>query len=160
MSNKFGSDARLVGEATITGLRYCADELFWTALAHTDFIGRVKLLAEHYHAMGGQINPVNENFTELRAWMEANLSPGVCLACIRTVELKRHKNPTVFVDDLLRQLVSLGFTKEEIRLYFGASHIEDLEILFVHCDPSTNFFRTLDKIVANRKLLASLPKTK
>lgn len=78
--SRFGKDYRLIGEATITGLRYEAGEGFWSALAHTDIIGRVKMLIEHYAVVGELAHKsLVYDRNELIAWLEAR--SGNCLKC-------------------------------------------------------------------------------
>lgn len=71
----FGKDYRLVGEATVTGEKYRAGTTFWSALAHTDIVGRIKQMVEHYAVIGDLIDkPLVYDRKELIEWLTSRAS--------------------------------------------------------------------------------------
>ena len=64
----------------MTGEKYRARTEFWSALAHTDIIGRIKRMVEHYAIVGDFIDkPLVYNRAELIAWLTERTAN--CLAC-------------------------------------------------------------------------------
>lgn len=183
----FGKDYRLVGEATVTGEKYRAGTAFWSALAHTDIVGRIKLMVEHYAVVGDRIDkPLIYDRDEMIKWLSDRT--GNCLKCYpyyvsgeltgkSTTDHKRFKS------EFFAKMSEIGLGWREFQLYFHSDlnrffrrnpepdeqdWVETTRFmkfdgqdrtdeLFIECIEPKNFVDVLDEISANRRQLHGLP---
>jgi hypothetical protein len=128
----FGKDYRLVGEATVTGEKYRAGKDFWSTLAHTDIIGRIRLMVEHYAIVGEHIDkPLVYDRVELIAWLASRTSN--CLACYNyylppedgweydTRKRQPAKDPRRFTLEFISKMKEVGLSWKEFQLYYSLS---------------------------------------
>jgi hypothetical protein len=118
--SKFGSDFRVIGEAGITGLRYGAKGDFWSALAHTDIIGRLGRLIEHYGALEGNLGePVVWDRVGLLSWL--NTACENCLTCYPygACGPEPQESHMRFGWALLNRIQDMNISWKEFLLYFG-----------------------------------------
>jgi len=126
----FGKDYRLVGEATVTGEKYRAGTMFWSALAHTDIVGRIKRMVEHYSVIGEYIGKsLVYDRTELVAWLTARASN--CLADYpyylsgagpgEEWDVNKHKTTrdySRFKSEFFAKMQEVGLGWREFQLYY------------------------------------------
>lgn len=180
----FGKDYRLIGEATVTGEKHRASRAFWSALAHTDIIGRIKDMVEHYAIIGEYIDkPLVYDRDELIEWLTARSSN--CLMCYpywvseegQTSVTKDHPR---FMSEFFVKMKEIGLSWKEFQTYYGwcidqyflrqpdspTCEWDEKEILKWHPRPETlftnclspeNFVGVFDEIAKNRKRLHELP---
>jgi len=126
----FGKDYRLVGEATVTGEKYRAGTTFWSSLAHTDIVGRIKRMVEHYAIVGEYIDkPLTYDRDELIAWLTSRVSN--CLECYpyyvpgeegEEFDLRKRKttkDPLRFMHEFFAKMKELGLGWREFQLYYA-----------------------------------------
>ncbi len=126
----FGKDYRLIGEATVTGEKYRARTEFWSALAHTDIIGRIKRMVEHYAIIGDLIDePLVYDGKELVEWLTSRASN--CLKDYpyyvsgegpgETFDPTKHKPTTDhkrFKAEFFAKMQEIGLGWREFQLYY------------------------------------------
>jgi hypothetical protein len=178
----FGKDYRLVGEATVTGEKFGAGTTFWSSLVHTDIIGRIRLMVEHYAIVGKYIGqPLVYDREELIAWLTDRSSN--CLKCypyyVDDEKMLITDQPR-FISEFFSKMKEIGLGWMEFRLYYGRlidkyfqrntksleSDWDEKEIfrseprpgaLFDDCITPQRFVDVLDEIVANRRRIHELP---
>lgn len=126
----FGKDYRLVGEATVTGEKYRAGTAFWSALAHTDIVGRIKQMVEHYAIIGDLIDkPLVYDGKELIEWLTSRASnclkdypyyvsgegPGETFDPIKHKPTTDHKR---FKAEFFAKMLEIGLGWREFQLYY------------------------------------------
>lgn len=127
----FGKDYRLVGEVTVTGEKYRAGTPFWSSLAHTNIICRIKRMVEHYAVIGEYAGkPLIYDCNKIIRWLTVRTNN--CLKCYpyyvsevgsgEEFDPCKH-TPTTdqlrFMSEFFAKMKEIGLGWKEFQLYYG-----------------------------------------